>query len=393
VSAGATSALEQLRGPETSQEQERRAGYLELFFDLVFVFAITQVTALILHDSTAAGFGRGVLVLWLVWWAWGGYAWMTNAISIESRDVRIAFLAVTLACFFVALAVPSAYGDDNLWFAVPYLVIRAAQVGLYIWGLRLQPEHQAAIRALAPWFLLAPSMVLVGAFLDGDAQIVFWLSAVAIDVAGALRVAGAGFRVSAAHFAERYGLFMIIALGESIVAIGVGAAHLERDTLFAIAVTVAFAGVGLLWWAYFDFLALGAERALARVPIAERGPLARDLYSFFHFLFVVGVILYAVGAEKTLEHPRDPLSEGGRWALGLGVAAYLLGSVVGRLRAIRTLAWERAAGAVAVLALVVVLRSTDALVVLVAVVGALALTIVVESVRLRELRRNLVSGE
>jgi low temperature requirement protein LtrA len=382
-------AVEELLGRETAEEQERRTSYLELFFDLVFVFAITQVTTLIIDDPTAAGFARGVLVLWLVWWAWGGYAWMTNAISIESRGVRIAFLAATLGCFFVALAVPGAYGGEDLWFAIPYVAIRVAQIGLYMWGLRLDPGHQAAIRKLAPWFLVAPLFVLAGAIVDGDAQIVLWLLAVAIDVGGALSVAGAGFRVSASHFAERYGLFMIIALGESIVAIGLGAAALERDTEFAVAVSVAFAGVALLWWAYFDFLALGAERALTRVPGVQRGPLARDLYSFFHFAFVVGVILYAVGAKKTLEHPDDPLSAAGRWALGLGVAAYLMGSVIGRLRAIRAVAWERAIGAASAIALVVVLREVDALWVLAAVVALLALVIVVESVRLREFRRQL----
>ena len=133
--------VEQVVGPESEAEQEQRTSYLELFFDLVFVFAITQVTTLIVDDPTAAGFARGTLVLWLVWWAWGGFAWMTNAISVESRGVRISFLAVTLGCLFVALGVPGAYGDDGLWFVVPYFAVRCAHVGLYVWGLRLDPEH------------------------------------------------------------------------------------------------------------------------------------------------------------------------------------------------------------------------------------------------------------
>ena len=387
-----TTTAGELYGRETEAEQERRTSYLELFFDLVFVFAITQVTTLVVDDPTAGGFARGALVLWLVWWAWGGFAWMTNAISIESRGVRVAFLAVTLGCFFVALAVPDAYGDDVLWFALPYVAIRVAQVALYVWGLRLDPAHQAAIRQLAPWFLVAPLVVLAGAFLDGDARVAAWLVAVAIDVGGALNVSGAGFRVSAAHFAERYGLFVIISLGESIVAIGVGAAGLERDATFAAAVTVAFAGVALLWWAYFDFLALGAERTLARTPIERRGPVARDIYSLLHFGFVLGIILYAVGAKKTLEHPADPLSAGGRWALALGVGFYLLASVLGRLRAIRAVAWERAAGAVAAVGLALLLRVVDAIWLLTAVGGLLGAVIAVESVRLRELRRGLVGG-
>jgi low temperature requirement protein LtrA len=388
-----TATLEQLTGVETEAEQERRTSYLELFFDLVFVFAITQVATLIADDPTAGGFARGILILWLVWWAWGGYAWMTNAISIESRGVRIAFLCVTLGCLFVALGVPGAYGDDGLWFAIPYVAVRTAHVGLYMWGLRLEPAHQAAVRKLAPWFLLAPAVVLVGGFLEGDARTAVWLVAAVIDIVGALSVSSAGFRVSAAHFAERYGLFVIIALGESIVAIGVAASGAPRDTLFAATVVVAFAGVALLWWAYFDFLALGAERTLARVPIERRGPVARDVYSFFHFGFVTGIILIAVGAKKTLEHPDEALSAGGRWALGLGAAVYLAGSVVGRFRAIRRVAWERAIGMAAALLAAAALTGVDAVALLVVVDCILLAVVAVESARLREFRRSLVAHE
>jgi len=383
--------IEQLTGRESEAEQERRTSYLELFFDLVFVFAITQVTFFIIEHPTAGGFARAALLLWLVWWAWGGYAWMTNAVSIESRGVRIAFLGVTLGCFFVALGVPGAYGDEGLWFAVPYFAVRAAHVGLYMWGLRQTPEHQAAVRKLAPWFLLAPTIVLVGGFLEGDARAVVWLAAAAIDVTGALNVSDAGFRVSASHFAERYSLFIIIALGESIVAVGVGAAGVPRDELFAASVLVAFAGVATLWWAHFDFLALGAERSLTRVPIERRGPMARDIYSFFHFGFVLGIIFFAVAAKKTLEHPDAPLSAAGRWALGIGAAVFMLGSVAGRFRAIRKVAWERATGGAVALLSVAVLADLDAIWLLTVVVVILGLVVLVESARLRDFRRSLVS--
>ena len=350
-------SVDDIVGPETAAELERRTSYLELFFDLVFVFAITQVVTLMVDDPTVAGYGRAAVVLWLVWWAWGGYAWMTNAISIESRGVRIAVLAVTLVCLFVALGVPGAYGDDVWWFVVPYFAVRVAHIALYVWGLRLEPEHQAAIRQLAPWFLVAPLVVLAGGLVHGNIRVGLWLAAAAIDIAGALRLAGAGFRVSVSHFAERHSLFVIIALGESIVAVGIGAAGLPRDTLFAVSVAIAFAGVAALWWAYFDFLTLGAERALTRLPIERRGPVARDLYSILHYPFVLGIIFFAVGAKKTLEYPDEPLSSAGRWALGLGAAVYLLGSVLGRLRAIRTVAWERALGIIAALLATVLLQT------------------------------------
>jgi len=378
--------------PDHVAEAERVTN-LELFFDLVFVFAITQVTSLILDDPTATGYARAALVLWLMWWAWGAYAWMTNAVSIESRGVRVAFLAVTLGCLFVALGVPGAYGSDALWFAVPYFAVRVAHVALYTWGLRRTPEHQAAIRKLAPWFVVAPAFVLLGGFADGWTRTALWLVAVAIDVAGALGVSGAGFQVSAAHFAERYALFVIIALGESIVAIGLGASHLDRDAVFAATVGIGFAGVAVLWWAYFDFLALAAERTLARTPMDLRGPLARDVYSFCHFGFVLGIIFYAVAAKKTLEHPNDPLSTAGRWALGLGAGAYLLGSVLGRLRAIHRVAWERALGIVAVLVAITALSGLRAVALLATVVCVLLAVVTTESIRLRRFRHELAAAE
>jgi low temperature requirement protein LtrA len=370
-------------------EEERRTSYLELFFDLVFVFAITQVTSLLVGDTSAAGFGRSTLVLFLVWWAWGGYAWMTNAIDVESFGVRIGYLAAMGGSFFMALGVPDAFGDDVFWFAVPLLLVRVLHVVLYSWGLRAEPAHQAAIRKLAPWFLLAPAVVLAGAFVDGSGRTWIWLAAVAIDVGGALSVGNAGFRVSPAHFAERYGLFVIIALGESIVAIGVGAVDAERDLTFALAVAVAFLGVAALWWAYFDITAPAAERALHAVAPERRAAHARDVFSLLHFPMILGIIFFAVAAKKTLEHATDPLSEAGRWALGLGVAVYLMGLVLGRYRAIREVAWERAIGAVAALVVVLVLRDLDATALLAVVVLLLVGVLALETARLRDVRSEL----
>jgi low temperature requirement protein LtrA len=373
----------------TAAEQEKKTSYLELFFDLVFVFAITQVTALILHDPTWQGFLRGTLVLALVWWAWGGYTWMTNAIEVESFGVQLAFLGAMAASFFMALGVPGAFGDDALWFAVPYLVVRVLQVVVYVWGLRDDPQHQAAIRKLAPWFLVAPALVLAGAFLDDELRATLWTLSLVVDLAGAFTAGSSGFRVSPSHFAERYGLFMIIALGESIVAIGVGAAEVERDVTFAAAVLVAFAGVAALWWSYFDIPALGAERTLRAQPEERRAPYARDVFSILHYPFVLGVILYAVGAEKTLAHPDEPLSAAGRWALGLGVASTLLGMAAARFRAVRAVARERVAGAALAIAAVVLLRDLDAIWLATTVVLVLVATLAVETLRLREFRREL----
>ena len=376
----------------TVEEEERKTSYLELFFDLVFVFAITQVTSLILEDTSPAGFARSALVLGLIWWAWSAYAWMTNAIDIQNAVTRLIVLAAMAAAFFVALAVPDAYQDEGMWFAVAYFTVRVLNSALFSWGVRHDPGQLRATFRLAPWFLIAAFVALAGGFADGDNRAYFWLASLAIDVVGTLTVARAEWRVSPSHFAERFALIVIIALGESIVAIGLGTANLERDWTFAAAVVIAFAGVAALWWAYFDFTATAAERSLRRASPGARGPLARDVFTFFHYPMVLGIILYAVAAKKTLADPSKPLSEAGRWALGLGVAFFLLGFVLARFRVIRRVAWERIGAGVAALLAAVLLDGPDALVTLTIVIAILVVSVGIETVRLREIRAVVKAG-
>jgi low temperature requirement protein LtrA len=376
----------------TEAEEERKTSYLELFFDLVFVFAFTQVTALILEDTSVQGFLRSALVLAMVWWAWSAYAWMTNAIDIENVVTRLLVFAAMAAGFFMALAVPDAFQDEAAWFAVAYFVVRVLNSALYAWGVRGVPGQLAAVLRLSPWFVLAAVVALVGGFVDADYRAWVWLASLAIDVVGTLTVAREDWRVSASHFAERFALIVIIALGESIVAIGIATSGLERDATYAFSVTVAFAGVAALWWAYFDFVVVAAARSLRRASGAARGPLARDVFTFFHYPVVLGIILYAVAAKKTLEKPLDPLSEAGRWALGLGIAIFLSGFVLMRFRVLRRIAWERVAAALVAVVLAVALDRADAIVTLGVVIGVLVLSIVVETARLHDFRALLRSG-
>ena len=247
---------------------------------------------------------------------------------------------------------------------------------------------------LAPWFLVAAFVALVGGFVDPDYRAWVWLASLVIDVVGTLTVASAEWRVSPSHFAERFALIVIIALGESIVAIGIGTSGLERDATFALSVVVAFAGVAALWWAYFDFTAVAAERALRRASPAARGPLARDLFTFFHYPVVLGIILYAVAAKKTLEHPLDPLSD----ARALGARARRR-HLPPRFRAHAlprssgSVAWERLAAA-ADRARGRASRSTetDAIVTLGVVIGVVVLSAAIETVRLREVRAAIRAG-
>ena len=267
-----------------------------------------------------------------------------------------------------------------------------ANTALYVWGVRDDPGQLRAMLRLAPWFSTSALIALAGGFVDGDARAYVWLASLAIDVVGALTVARAGFRVSSSHFAERYALIVIIALGESIVAIGLGTADLERDWAFAAAVAIAFAGVAALWWAYFDFTATAAERSLRRASPEARGPLARDVFTFFHYPIVFGIILYAVAAKKTLSDPSEPLSDAGRWALGLGVAFFLSGFVLARYRVIRRVAWERIAAGVAALLAAATLGGADALVTLAVVLAILVVAVGVEAARLRDLRAAVKTG-
>jgi low temperature requirement protein LtrA len=377
---------------DTAAEEERKTSYLELFFDLVFVFAFTQVTALILEDTTPRGFARAALVLAMVWWAWSAYAWMTNAIDVENTVTRLIVFAAMVAGFFMALAVPDAFQDEAAWFAVAYFVVRILNSALYAWGVRDDPAVLRAVARLSPWFLVAAVVALAGGFVDPDYRSWVWLASLVIDVVGTLTVANLEWHVSPSHFAERFALIVIIALGESIVAIGIGTSELTRDTTYAVSVIVAFAGVAALWWAYFDFTAIAAERSLRRASEVARGPLARDVFTYFHYPVVLGIILYAVAAKKTLEHPLDPLSEAGRWALGLGMALFLAAFALMRFRVIRRVAWERLGAAALALALAVSLDGPDAIVTLGVVIGVVVVSVAIETARLHDLRASLRGG-
>jgi low temperature requirement protein LtrA len=368
----------------TVVEEEKRTGYLELFFDLVFVFAFTQVAAMVVDDTSGEGLGRAALVFALVWWAWSAYAWLTNAIDVENVATRGFVFAAMLAAFFVALAVPDAYTDEGAWFAIAYFAVRVLHVGLYLWGVRADPVQRVAVGRLAPWFLVAPTIALAGGFVDDPWRTTLWTISIAIDVIGTL--VARGFRVSPSHFAERYALIVIIALGESIVAIGLAALDLERDAVFALAVAVSFAGAAAAWWMYFGATQLAVERALHAAPEDRRGHLARDVYTLFHYPIVFGIVLLAVAAKKTLAAPGDPLPDGGRAALALGFSLFLLGFVLVRLRVIRRIAWERIGAALVVVAAVVLLDEADALLLLTVAVVALAAAIAVETIRLRDAR-------
>jgi low temperature requirement protein LtrA len=381
-------------------DREQRVTPLELFFDLVFVFGLTQVTSVMSDDPTWSGLGRGLLVLAAIWWAWTGYAWLTNTLEPEESAVRVAMVAAMAALLLVALAVPGAFGEDGVLFAVAYLVVRLLFLLLYALAGKRDPDLLGAVARIAPAGLLAPVILIVAGFLDGDARVVLWIAALAVDYGGALIGRGAGWRVSPAHFAERYGLIVIIALGESIVAIGVGAMDVTLTVGVVAAASLAVVSLAALWWAYFDVYAVMGERELRAVSGAARVRFARDHYSYLHLPMIAGVVLFALGLKKTVEHVDEPLETVPAVALCGGVALYFFTHVLMRLRSVQVIRRERGehpawfgvgrpTATAASLAVIPVALEVSALRALALVTAICCLLIVYDVVHYREERRQV----
>jgi low temperature requirement protein LtrA len=313
-------------------EREQRVTPLELFFDLVLVYAITQVTELMSHDPTWRGVGRGLLVLAALWWAWTGYAWLTNTLEPEEGQVRAGMFGAMAAMLVVALAVPGAFGAEAVLFGVAYLLVRVLNLVLDAIAARRNPDLRRALIRFAPTAALAPVIILSAAYVDGPWQVVLWVIALMILYAGALIGRGAGWHISPAHFAERHGLIVIIALGESIVALGVGAAGVSMTPGVITAAVLGIVVIAALWWAYFDVLAVLAQRQLGETSGATRARLARDYYSYLHLPMIAGIVLFAFGLKATIEHVDEPLATIPAVGLCGGLSLYYLTHVAMRVR-------------------------------------------------------------
>jgi low temperature requirement protein LtrA len=368
---------------------DERVTPLELFFDLVFVFAITQVTRLIADEPTWAGLGKGLLVLTALWWAWIAYAWLTNSVNPEEGVVRIALFAAMAAMLVVSLAVPDAFGAEAKLFGAAYFVVRALHIVLYLLASRDDPALRRAVLRFAPPLLFGPALIFASAFTDGALQYTFWGVALTVDLLGPVIGGMEGWRVSPSHFSERHGLIIIIALGESIVSIGVGAEGVE---LGAAEVVAAILGVGVaatLWWAYFDVVALVAERRLQRATGLERTAMARDSYTYLHLPMVAGIVLLALGIKKTLGHVDDPLKAVAAVSLCGGVALYFVGHVLFRLRNVHSLNRQRLVLAALLTAFIPLAVHVPALAALAVVFALCAGLIAYEAIRFADARDRL----
>ncbi|CAA9272737.1 MAG: possible low temperature requirement protein A, partial [uncultured Blastococcus sp.] len=336
---------------------------LELFFDLVFVFAITQVTAFMADDPSGRGVLRGLVLLALLWFVWCSYAWLGNQAHADEGVIRAAVIAAMAAMFLVALAIPEAWEDEGGGISAPVALAgalaltRVLHLAVYaVAALGDTALRRQLVRTAVPVFV-ASTLLVVGAVIGGPVQTVLWALALVIDYSG-VYASGTGWRLpSPVHFAERHGLIVIIALGESIIAVGVGVLDLPLTIPIAGAALLGLACSVALWWLYFDVVAPVAERELSRREGDDRVRLARDSYTYLHFPMVAGVIYLALGLKKVAEYVGDtshhslvdPLPTTALWAMYGGVAAYLIAHLAFRLRNIGSINRPRAVAAVVVL--------------------------------------------
>jgi low temperature requirement protein LtrA len=369
---------------------EERVTPLELFFDLVFVLAITQCTALMADVPTWEGLAQGLLILGVLWWSWVGYSWLTSVVDPEEGVVRFAMFGAMAGLLVVALCVPEAFDDRALLFACAYGVVRAAHIVLFVVASRDTPELRRSVWGLAAGTATGVGLLLAASLADGAVQGGLWALALLLDMGEPYLFGSEGWKLVPGHFAERHGLIIIIALGESIVAIGVGAEGLSVDAGVVAAAVLGIAVAVGLWWLYFDIVALVAQRRLSKAAVGrEQNEIARDSFSYLHFPMVAGIVLVALGLKKTLEHVGDPLETVPAVAMLGGTALYLLAHVAFRWRNVQRFSVQRVICAAVLCALIPVATEVAALVTLGALVAALAVLIGYETLHFAELRDRL----
>jgi low temperature requirement protein LtrA len=387
------------------QDQEQASVTpLELFFDLVFVFALTQVTAFMADELSWHGILRGALVMMLLWWAWTGYAWLASVASAEERPIKLVLLTGMAAMFVLALCIPEAFDDlpggltGPVVLAICYLLFRVMHFVMFLIIAREDAGLRSQLLRFAPSVFISSMVLLVASQFEGWLQTGLWMLALVADYLGTALAGFSGWRLPApGHFSERHGLIIIVALGESFVAIGVGVAQEPISWVIVIASVLGLILASALWWAYFDVSALLGEHALATEPVETRARLARNAYSFAHLPLVLGIVLVAFGLKEVLlyvsdssEHSLiDPLPGVALAALVGGVVLYLLGHVVFKWLTVHTVSVVRLAAAGALLLTIPLIAGQPALVQLGVVAFLVACAVLVESVLFAESRRKI----
>lgn len=321
--------------PARPTAEDHTATPFELFFDLVYVFAVTQITGYMTHEHSAVGVLQAMLLLALLWGTWSGYTWLGNQARVDEGVLRVAMVAAMAAMFVVALTIPEAWHDapggldGPLVLVLAYVLVRVIHLAAYALAAAGDRalRHQLAITSLP--MLAGAALLVTGVRLGGWLQTLIFTAALVVDWGGIFLLSRRGhWRLrSTTHLAERHGLFMILAIGESVVAIGAGAADQPITWPLLLA---AVLGVGIavcLWWLYFDVVSPAAEHRLRDVQGQARVELASEAYTYGHFPIVAGVVITALGVEGVVAHASETEPLGGFYALALigGSVLYLGG--------------------------------------------------------------------
>ena len=337
-------------GGEGSSGEDQSQGNLELFFDLVFVFAMSQVTQLMLNNVSWLSFGRGVLALLAVWWAWVGYTWLTNTFETVQVLHQSIVIAAMAAMLIAATALPTAFTTGALVFGVALFIVRLIHVAKFLFhSSRGNPDLQAGSRRMAVAFVAAPALIVVAAFLRTPYREAMWILAAVMDYGAPLAVGMGGFQVAPSYFIQRHGAIIIIALGEAIVELGAGGGRNLHSPGVIAALVLGVLISATLWWTYFGLTA-GAKKRMRKTSGDEQARLARDAYSYLHLPLVAGVVFFAVGAHAAVEHVDAALRPLPALALTGGVALFYLADVAYRWRDHHQLTTDRmVTGAAAIL--------------------------------------------
>ena len=374
---------------QRSVEDEHPVAPLELLFDLVFVFAFTQVTTLLTDHPTWEGLGQALLIMTALWWAWAAYAWLTNTIDAEVGAVLAAMFVAMGAMFMAALSVPGAFGADGVVFGVAFLIANLMQAALYALGAGGDRQLLSAIRRVVPWVVVGSGLILLAGFFDGGLQAALWVAALAVGFGGPAFVSLEGWRVQPRHFVERHGLIVIIAIGESLVAVGLGARgeRLHADVIVAslLGLLVAMS----FWLAYFDFFTIRGRQLLDERSGAERIAIARDVFTYLHLPMVAGIVLFAFAVKSVLKHVGGELGTIEALALCGGSALYLFAYVALRFRVARSVRGGRLVAAITCLLLIPVTTVVPALVALALIAGVWVALHAYELIWWREARAQL----
>jgi low temperature requirement protein LtrA len=321
---------------------DQPVSFAELFFDLVFVYAITQVVHLMNSGFDWIHVVGAILVFWLVWWAWTQYSWALNAANTNHRAIQVTILVATAIAFFMAVSVPQAFGPSSKWFALAYVAVRGIGLLIYIWVTWPDPTMRKAVRTFSVLSITGLCSALAGGFLSGNLQYILWGLTILLDlIAAGIGGNREGWNLHPKHFSERHGLFVIIALGETLI-ISASAATEEFSNIYLLAVSSISVGITCcLWWIYFFRAKEKLEHAMESKTGVDRSRFGRDAYSLFHFPLICGLIIYAYAIEEAMSHPHAELSLAARTALALGICIYSIGLVATHWRATGKILFSR----------------------------------------------------